>query len=102
MQLKSKYFQDYEELISSNNQDLRTLIIDILEVLYLQIQTTRKQNTEMITKMDTLRVEEQCRIVRAMFDYSPIQYTTCMLPWIVGSLVVEDQVSFTSFFFYYL
>ena len=87
--LKSKTTQDLDD---ANDPSIRALSADILEIVYLQTHVTRKQHTEMSPALDGLRPDEQCRIIRAVLDISPLQYKTHLLPWIVGSLVDDDQV----------
>ena len=71
----------------------RALIADVLEIFYLEAHITKKQQEELSPLLDTLPLKEQGRIIRTMLDFSPKQYHTKMIPWVVGCLHTPDQVT---------
>ena len=71
---------------------LRSLMMDVLEIIYLEIHITNRQNGEFSPPLDTLPLAEQGRIYRAILDFSPSAYIRVMLPWVVGHLEDSDQV----------
>jgi len=79
------------EVSEDSIADTRGLTADVLEIFCLENHITRKQNDEMMPMLDILRLDEQSRIIRAVLDFSPPQYTTHMLPWIVDNIAAEEE-----------
>lgn len=63
-----------------------------MEVIYLEQHISNKQYEGIIPILNTLSEKEQSRLIRTLLDFSPPQYQTRMIPWIITCLELPDQL----------